>query len=836
MSTHVLIGATFACDAALALPLELLLKQKLPSQSTTTEWLPYASAADFAAWEPRAHGDYVDLVVLLVRVSDLDAAHPELCSETSDSVVDTLVSQLKAYDSQPPLVVLFCPSPPLRQEECQAKEDAVMTAIADHSRRIDCRPSTTLVALFEETQDVTQWYDARGDKRQHAPYTQSMLNAIALSVTRQVARLERRPKKKVIVLDCDNTLWGGAVADVGVQGVELSQRFLALQRFVVAQQQRGMLLALCSKNLEQDVVAVFTERREELVLQLHDHIVTKKINWRPKADNIREMATELGLGLDAFVFVDDNPVECHDVASALPMVTVVHVPRQFTPSFLNHQWAFDTTISDVPAATTEDQARTRMYQQNVQRHALERKSTSPTAFLSSLSIRIQFAQVISPETEAFARVLQLHQRTNTFNVAVSFARALTAERLDAYVSTPGQYALAATVTDRFGHYGLVCVALCRCENDGTERKMVVDSFLLSCRTLNRDVEHAMLNKIAEVATKNDVDVIQVAWEPTERNEPARCFFSIQKVVEFVPVVENQEAKRVVDRHEKTQRSAVSKGVWRMTTQGAAGLSFLAEVALTQANKGQLGVWNSSKRVVMEWIARFFYKVMTVVHRWMPEWLFALVRAVFRFRSALPSSELEAVRYDHHTSEDLDDFVKTHLSSLNNADSQQIQAIQNALDASSPAEEDGETDEMFRLRSRQETKVLLLDHVTEDNPRVVWAPNRQDSLVLDVDEDVYRLETSSEPSTEQFHRFCATSSCTATVFWQSHAACAFQRCRACCYRIQRLLMRATSDKVHAKARKHAQQSLQDDFGVELPRPELFNGNWCGVHQNEKKRKS
>ena len=171
---------------------------------------------------------------------------------------------------------------------------------------------------------------------------------------------------KVVVLDCDNTVWKGVVGEDGVDGIEFDP---ARQRFhakLLEQQKAGKILCLASKNEEFDAMAVFDER-EDLTIK-REHLVTWRINWMPKSQNIREMAQELNLGLDSFIFIDDNPVECAEVRAGCPDVLVVQFPE--TPEAIdkvtNHLWAFDNL-----SITAEDQKRTQLYQQNLERSKVE---------------------------------------------------------------------------------------------------------------------------------------------------------------------------------------------------------------------------------------------------------------------------------------------------------------------------------------------------------------------------------------------------------------------------------------------------------------------------------
>ena len=165
----------------------------------------------------------------------------------------------------------------------------------------------------------------------------------------------------MIVLDCDNTIWKGVVGEEGVEGIAIPPVWRRLQRFMVELSGKGFLLCLCSKNDESDVLEVF-DRRPDMVLK-RDHLVSWRINWQPKSENIRSLAQELNLGLDSFIFLDDNPVECAEVRSGCPDVLTLRLPiEEAIAKFLDHVWAFDRL-----KVTSEDQQRTAMYKQEVER-------------------------------------------------------------------------------------------------------------------------------------------------------------------------------------------------------------------------------------------------------------------------------------------------------------------------------------------------------------------------------------------------------------------------------------------------------------------------------------
>ena len=276
---------------------------------------------------------------------------------------------------------------------------------------------------------------------------------------------------------------------------------------MIAQQNAGMVLCLCSKNAEEDVDAVF-EHNPNMLLR-RERIVGSKINWQPKSENLRELAQELQLGLDSFILVDDNPLECAEVQTNCPEVLTLQLPRQpeQIPTFLRHAWAFDHW-----KVTPEDLKRTSLYRQNIEREQLRKGSTSLANFLAGLELKIDMRPM---QTADLSRVAQLMERTNQFNCTTIRRSESEIEKL----WQSGAECLVVDLRDRFGDYGLAGVVIFTREREAIS----VDSFLLSCRTLGRRVEHHILGKLGEIAEEGGLLRVDVMYVSTNKNRPAWHF-------------------------------------------------------------------------------------------------------------------------------------------------------------------------------------------------------------------------------------------------------------------------------------------------------------------------
>ena len=249
------------------------------------------------------------------------------------------------------------------------------------------------------------------------------------------------------------------------------------------------------------------DRRPDMVLK-REHLVSWRINWQPKSQNIRALAQELNLGLDSFIFLDDNPVECAEVRAGCPEVLTLRLPIDGDiEGFLRHVWAFDRL-----RVTSEDRQRTTMYKQEADRARFQRQAPTIGEFLAGLDLRVTISE---PAPEQVNRVAQLTQRTNQFNFT-------TVRRNDGEIQRLAKSGLecrAVEVRDRFGDYGLVGVMIFGGRGDALE----IDTFLLSCRVLGRGVEHRMFNELGEIARRRQLSLVAATLIPTKKNQPARDF-------------------------------------------------------------------------------------------------------------------------------------------------------------------------------------------------------------------------------------------------------------------------------------------------------------------------
>jgi FkbH-like protein len=420
-------------------------------------------------------------------------------------------------NSKAPYLICFCPA----SQEVQRAEipgrlfPAVEGQIAERLRGLSGTyvvTSAEILTLYP----VLEYENARPDEISHVPYTRQFFHALGTMIARRFYGTHAAPHK-VIALDCDNTLWQGVCGEDGHSGVKIGPGYRALQEFMLAQRDAGMLLCLCSKNNEEDVWSVF-EQNSGMVLK-GEHFVRSRINWQSKSESLRALSSELNLGLDSFIFLDDSPVECAEVEARCPEVLTLQLPGQESvfQRFLSHVWAFDHL-----QVTEEDRQRSALYTAETERNQLQEQSLSLEDFLTGLELQVE----ILPMTNAdVPRVAQLTQRTNQFNFTGVRRTETEVEQLG---SIENQECLVVRLRDRFGDYGLVGAMFFT----RSQSLLDVDNVLLSCRALGRRVEHRMFAALGRIAQRNGIPRVRINFVPTAKNKPAQDFLeSLGAVVE-----------------------------------------------------------------------------------------------------------------------------------------------------------------------------------------------------------------------------------------------------------------------------------------------------------------
>jgi FkbH-like protein len=357
------------------------------------------------------------------------------------------------------------------------------------------------------TVGTAQWFDQSQWHAAKLPFAHDLVPLYADHVMRLVAGVGGA-SRKCLVLDLDNTLWGGVVGDDGLHGLVLGQGDAVGEAFVAVQQaaawlrSRGVILAICSKNDADGARAAFAEH-PDMVLRLDD-IAVFQANWQDKATNLQAIARTLGIGTEALVLLDDSPAERELVRMTLPEVAVPELtadPADY-PLLLLAAGYFESV-----SFTDEDRQRAGLYRANAVRAELAASATDMAAYLASLAMVVRLAPF---DATGRARIAQLTQRSNQFNLTT---RRYDEAAIQAFELRPDVFTLQVRLADRCGDNGMISIVICI--QAGTE--WIIDTWLMSCRVLKRRVEEAVLDVLASTGLSRGITRLTGHYVPTDRN-------------------------------------------------------------------------------------------------------------------------------------------------------------------------------------------------------------------------------------------------------------------------------------------------------------------------------
>jgi FkbH-like protein len=372
----------------------------------------------------------------------------------------------------------------------------------------DCIPGSLFLDLEQVMCEIGRhsFFDERLWYSSRFPFSPEAAREVARRVI-AVGTILKFPKAKVLVLDADNTLWGGIVGEDGFNGIALGpdypgNAFVAFQRRVLDFQQRGFILALCSKNNPEDVKQVLDEHPHQILRD--EHFAAQRVNWKPKTENLVSLAEELNLGLDSFIFLDDSAHECAAVRHSLPQVEVIQTPSKpvLIPACLDKVGRLE-----ILSLTKEDLEKTELYAQERRRRAFVQEA-GEGSYLASLQMKMRVG--LNDESH-LTRLVQLTQKTNQFNLTTrryGEPQMLELMRADDWIVA--DFSLA----DIFGDSGIVGLAMIRI-NDATHAEL--DTFLMSCRVIGREAEAAFLECLLRELVERGVSDLRAAYIPTSKN-------------------------------------------------------------------------------------------------------------------------------------------------------------------------------------------------------------------------------------------------------------------------------------------------------------------------------
>ncbi len=473
-----------------------------------------------------------DGVILAVRTADVA---PDLWQEFADlssddaekaerRVSNSFAQWIRAFRerSQAALIVhnLEQPSRPacgVLDAQSEAGQTIAIRNVNEGIRRAAAEHRGVYVLDYDglvARQGRLRWKDERKWLTARMPIAADHLLPMSREWMRFLAPLTGRVAKALVV-DLDNTLWGGVIGEDGMTGIKCDAEYpgaayQSLQRAMLDLSKRGILLAICSKNNPDDAMEALNGHPGMLLRP--KHFAAMRINWSDKAHNLREIASELNIGIDSLAFLDDNPVEREQVRAALPEVTVIEMPED--------PLEYAATLRECPVferltLSAEDQQRTAFYAEQRERSEAEQSFQSKEDFYRFLEQEAEIAPVSAP---TLARISQLTQKTNQFNLTT---RRYTEQQVADMAARPEWQVSSIRVRDRFGDHGLVGVAITHDEGDACE----IDTLLLSCRVIGRTVETALLSHLAECAAARGRRRLSGWFLPTKKNVPAKDFYA-----------------------------------------------------------------------------------------------------------------------------------------------------------------------------------------------------------------------------------------------------------------------------------------------------------------------
>ena len=351
-----------------------------------------------------------------------------------------------------------------------------------------------------------------------APYTLAFLKnyvaAIETVFLRNTGKL-----KKAIIFDCDNTLWKGVIGEDGMEGIDMSPTsksgkfYHLVQRIAVFLSKRGVIVGLCSKNNEQDVLDVLRNHKDMILKE--DHIVIKKVNWIDKANNLRAIASELNIGIDSLVFVDDSNFEINLIKEQVAEILTIQVPTSITdyPDLIlkNVYTYFNLVLNN------DDAKKTEMYKEQFDRENSKTAFSSIEDYLVSLEIELT---VVKNDKEHISRIAQLTQKTNQFNLTTC---RYTESQVGQFTTDKKHEVYAMFVKDKFGDNGLTGVCIAK-KDEKDPKNVIIDSLLMSCRIIGRNIEFVYVSHIIKDLANKGYQLLTADFIPTKKNTQVEDFY------------------------------------------------------------------------------------------------------------------------------------------------------------------------------------------------------------------------------------------------------------------------------------------------------------------------
>ena len=415
------------------------------------------------------------------------------------------------------------------------------------------------IAALASSIGTHQWFDERQWFMSRIAFNNALIPLYCDHVARTLAAI-RGKSKKCLVLDLDNTLWAGVIGDDGMEGIHVGQghplgeAHQAIQRYALELKKHGVILAVCSKNEESIALQPFREHPDMLLKE--SDIAVFVANWNDKASNIRHIAQTLNIGLDALVFLDDNPMERDIVRTALPQVTVPEIPDDaaLIPRTLAAAGYFDML-----SFTADDAKRADQYRDNAMRQQAMTAAGSIDDYLASLDMAIDIRPF---DAAGRKRITQLINKTNQFNLTT---QRYTEAEVERFETDPTYITRQVRLADKFGDNGMISVLIAKKESDC----LLIDSWLMSCRVIKRRVEDALCDELVTTAKAAGITTIRGQYSPTPKNHLVKDHY---QSLGFTLADSNEESDTweltVADYQPKTPPMSTAEKAGQQETAGA----------------------------------------------------------------------------------------------------------------------------------------------------------------------------------------------------------------------------------------------------------------------------
>lgn len=446
-------------------------------------------------------------VVILIQLERL-FPHGETISTKDGEFFVQAFRTVVNHPDHPPVILIVCPhSICLRSNVELGRLEETLCKEFTGREKIDII-STSDFFSYHPSDEYDDYFDGGSSYSSETPYSQLCYAMFASVTARHIYRRFREPRK-VIVVDCDGTLWSGNCGELGPFGVQITDGHRALQETLIRQSKGGQLICLCSRNNEVDVLSVF-DQHPDMVLK-REHLTSHRINWSDKPQNIRSLVEELHLDSGSFIFLDDDSFQCDAVRKLIPDVQVIEIPsdENAIKTTLKQIWDLDPRMT----ITKEDRGRQLYYKQHAARERERETALTLEEFIESLDLKVTIACLQPADID---RAEQLMRRVNQFNLNGIRYSGLD---LQCFAANRNYRCFSARVADRFGDYGLVGVMIYEIATE----QLKVRSLLLSCRALGKGVERCLAAHLCEQAQACAAKKIRFEFCDTFRNRPMRVF-------------------------------------------------------------------------------------------------------------------------------------------------------------------------------------------------------------------------------------------------------------------------------------------------------------------------